>query len=283
MRTIAASLSLLFGLLAAPFALTACTDAEKCTRGEVGCACTESNSCKSGAVCNNEMCVARNSAGSGGGSGSGGSASDVECSDDSFAEACQGFCDALCANQDDLCLNSACEEGNCGQAACEEACDDDTDCMVRACEAQLEMTCETFGAEHPGTGVFKSFCFDNDPTCAVGEDGCSDTCGKLSSRTGGDLSGNKMCEDGGKGAVTGTAACLRGTDCTDCGMRMCAVTLEQCSRNGDCCGFSEGESFCVKTGETSRVCLTACSPTMLCEGGELCTPLSMGSDMVCVP
>jgi len=286
MRTIAASLSVVFGLLGllvSPLALLACTDAGKCTRGQAGCACTESNSCKSGARCNSGMCVALSSAGSGGRGGSGGSGNEIECSDDSFEEACDGFCRALCANQDALCVDSECASDDCGQPACEAACGDDVSCMVRACEAQLEMTCETFGAKEQGTGVFKSFCFDTDPSCTVNpEQGCSDTCGMLPSQFGGDLSDNNACEDGGQGS-TGTAKCVRGTDCSDCGARMCAATLESCGRNGDCCGFNAGESFCVKTGETSMVCLTACSPTMACEGGELCTPLSAGTDRVCVP
>jgi hypothetical protein len=278
---------LLFGLLVSPLALLACTDAGKCTRGEVGCACKEDNGCKGTARCSNNMCVARaGSAGSGGGSGTGGNSSNVECSDESFETACEGFCQALCENQEALCVDSACEDDDCGQPACEAACGDDKSCMVRACEAQLEMTCETFGAKEQGTGVFKSFCFDTDPKCTVNPDlGCSDTCGSLPSQFGGDLSDNNVCEDGGQGsAVTGAMAkCVRGTDCSDCGTRMCAVTLESCGRNGDCCGFSAGESFCVKTGPTSRVCLNACSATMACDAAELCTPLSEGSDMVCVP
>jgi hypothetical protein len=278
MRTIAASLSLLFGMLVSTFALPACTDAGKCTRGEVGCACTEGGTCKSGARCNagTDMCISSSTAGSGGGG------SDVECSNDSFEEACEGFCQALCDNQEALCVGSECADDDCGQAECELACGDDVDCMAGACEAQLEMTCETFGTADSDSGVFKSFCFDSDPSCTVSPElGCSDTCGTLPSQVGGDLSDNDVCEDGGKGSSA--SKCVRGTDCSDCKVRMCAVTLEPCGRNGDCCGFAQGESFCVKTGETSRVCLTACSPAMTCASGELCTPLSAGSDMVCVP
>jgi hypothetical protein len=280
MRTIVPALVL---FVLSPVLLLACTDAGKCTRGELGCACTLNNGCDSGARCNDGMCVEGSSSGSGGkGAGSGGAGGNIECSDDSFADACEGFCQALCANQEAMCLNSKCASNDCGQAACQEACDADTDCMVRACEAQLEMTCETFGAKDNGSGVFKSFCFENDPTCAVSPDlGCSDTCGTLSSKTGGQLADNDVCEDGGN--MSSGMACMRGTDCSDCGTRMCAGTLEACARNGDCCGFSAGDSFCVKTGETSRVCLAACSMTKPCSGSALCTPLSAGSDQVCVP
>jgi hypothetical protein len=280
MRTIAASLSLLFGLML--LALPACTDAGKCTRGDLGCACkqTRTNQCNSGAACRDNLCVASGSAGSGGSAGGG---SEIECSSESFEAACDGFCQALCENQEALCVGSECADDDCGRAECDVACSGDVDCMVRACEAQLAMTCETFGAVEPSSGVFESFCLDTDPACTVSPDlGCSDTCGTMSSQVGGDLSDNDVCEDGGKGS-TGTAKCVRGTDCSDCDVRQCAVTLEACGRNGDCCGFSMGESFCVKTGETSRVCLAACSPSMACASGELCTPLSAGTDMVGVP
>jgi hypothetical protein len=275
MRTIAASLSLVFGMLVLPFALPACTDAGKCTRGEVGCACTEEDECTSG-TCNDGMCVAGNAAGTGGGS-------DVECSNDSFEEACEAFCQALCDNQEDLCEGSACADGDCGQPECELACGDDVACMAGACEAQLDMTCETFGAADSASGVFKSFCFETDPMCTVSPElGCSDTCGTMSGQVGGDLSDDGVCEDGGDGSGTNEIRCGRGTDCSDCKPRMCAVPREQCGRNGDCCGFAEDDSFCVKTGETRRECLNACSPTVACAGGEVCTPLMQGDGMVCV-
>ena len=295
MRTIAAPLCLscrsapalrggapLIALIALAFTLLACTDAGQCTRGEAGCACRQGNECESGLSCSaQKMCVERSSAGSGGRGGSGGTGGDAECSQDSFADACEGFCQALCSNQEAMCLGSACGSGDCGPAACAEACDDDVDCMYRACMAQLEMTCETFGAKDTGSGVFKSFCFENDPTCVVSPDlGCSDTCGTLSSRTGGDLADNDACEDGGKDS-TGTAKCARGTDCSDCGTRACGAPLEKCTRNGDCCGFTAGESFCVDTGG-GQVCLATCSETKPCDGAALCTPLREGGDAVCV-
>lgn len=291
MRTIAAPhLWLLFGTLALalPLWLAGCTDAGKCTRGEIGCACTTSNRCDSGARCSAGMCVkSSGTSGSGGSTAGGGGSSGTssppsECSDDSFAEACESFCQAMCSNQEALCLSSSCSASDCDEDACAEACDDDVQCIVRACKAQLAMTCETFGAKDAATGVFKSFCFETDPMCVPSPDlGCSDTCGTLSNRTGGQLAKNDSCEDGGEGS-SGMARCTRGTDCTDCGARMCATKLESCSRNGDCCGWTSGESFCVDTGG-GQVCLAACGADVPCEGDEICTPLRQGDDMVCVP
>ena len=283
MRTIVAPLLVLFALSALSLWALGCTKSGKCTRGEIGCATTLQGRCHPGAQPdpnNNGMCIDGSEAGSGGSGGSG--EPPTNCPEDSFEAACQGFCAAMCSNQEALCLNSKCSANDCGMTACAEACDADVSCIARACRAQLEMTCETFGSKDDATGVFGSFCFKTDPMCVVSPDlGCSDTCGTLSNRTGGQLAKNRICEDGGDGS-TGTTKCTRGTDCTDCGTRSCGAQGESCGRNGDCCGWTMGGAFCVDTGG-GQICLATCSDEKPCAGTALCTPLKEGGDAVCVP
>lgn len=284
MKTIVAPLLGLIGLCALPLWALGCTKAGKCTRGEVGCATTLQGRCKSGAHAVDGMCLkGGGSAGSGGSGGQAGSGEPpTDCPDDSFENACEGFCAAMCSNQEALCLSSKCGANDCDMDACQKACDDDTQCIVRACKAQLEMTCETFGSKDDATGVFGSFCFKNDPMCVVEPDlGCSDTCGTLSNRTGGQLAKNRTCEDGGDGS-SGTPKCTRGTDCSDCGTRSCGQQGESCGRNGDCCGWTMGGAFCVDTGG-GQICLATCTEDKPCPGSALCTPLKEGGDAVCVP
>jgi hypothetical protein len=283
MRIIVAPLLVSFGLCALPLFALGCTKAGKCTRGEIGCATTLQGRCTSGAREVDGMCVEGDDSRAGSGGGSAGTGEPpTDCPDDSFANACEGFCAAMCSNQEALCLNSKCGGSDCGMEACQNACDNDKQCIARACRAQLEMTCETFGSKDDATGVFASFCFKNDPMCVVSPDlGCSDTCGNLSNRRGGQYANNGMCEDGGEGSTASTR-CTRGTDCTDCGTRSCGAQGESCSRNGDCCGWTMGGSFCVDTGG-GQICLATCSDDKPCAGTEMCISLKEGVNSVCVP
>jgi hypothetical protein len=271
----------LLGLVLAALALPGCTDAEKCVRGEPGCACKTNGSCETGATCNTErMCIARTGRVPDEDSGTPPPPPpiDVECVDDDFATACDAFCEVYCAVQERMCVESRCIADECGPAACREGCGEDTECIMQGCELLKTIECADYGGP-PSTGaVFESFCFGDDPMCTPDPAyGCSDVCGDNVFQTGGDFAANDLCQDGDVGS-TGTKRCERGTDCTDCGPRTCADNNEPCSKNGDCCGFPD-QAFCISDFGT---CAATCSDARPCEGGETCTPLSGSDDSVCV-
>jgi hypothetical protein len=298
--------------------LTSCTSADKCTRGEPGCACTSDDGCKSGARCVEGMCVkgskpsgggkdsgtndasAMQSDASNGGSGGdgGGNTNDaggeaIDCKAKTFDAACREYCKALCASEANLCLNSTCETGFCGtdggqlRDTCNTVCSGDVGCMQDLCSGELKRTCDQFGYVDDKTSAYVSGCFNEDPACVPNPDfGCSNICGTGPNGTGADLANNGQCEDGGNGSVS-HPPCARGTDCKDCGKRTCAKQGESCMNGGDCCGFyPKMGAWCVdidgNLATNDAVCLQDCS-TQDCPSGTQCNQLEKDAGSVCVP
>ena len=283
--------------------LAACTEAGRCERGEPGCTPRESGTrCVRGATFDEDrnLCVADASSGSGGsdggGSGSGGDPEPIECPDDTAEEACQVFCEAYCQNQERLCVESRCEPGDCDPDGdlvkeCVEECDEEADCARELCLTQVDVECEEFGFTQPieleddmRATSFVSLCALDDPRCVPGSNvGCSDLCGTSGDGVGGQLVDNGVCEDGGEGSISpDSPPCNRGTDCTDCGVRLCAMPGEDCAGHGDCCGFYENDAFCVEL-STGPTCLTTCTETRSCEDGLRCLAVDDEQNRVCAP
>jgi len=310
-------------LIPIAFALAGCTSADKCTRGEAGCACMSDETCVKGSSCVDGTCKSKPGTdaggggdGSGGGSsgaggdGSGGGGGDastqpgdggnthdaggsIDCEATTFEGACREYCRALCASEANLCLNSQCEEGFCGndggqlRDTCDTVCGSDDDkvgCMQDLCKGELKRTCEEFGYED--NGEYISGCFNEDPACVPNPDfGCSNVCGTMQGGVGAQLKKNGKCEDGGEGSID-NAPCARGTDCIDCGKRTCAMQGEPCQGPGDCCGFYPNMgSFCVQTMTNSDAafCLTDCTTTHQCPGDTQCQALADDAGAVCAP
>jgi hypothetical protein len=272
--------------------LAACTDADKCTRGEVGCKCTAESTCGAGARCVEGTCLSGAQPRTDAGSDAGGAVDQgpIDCKKKTFEDACQQFCRALCKSEENLCVSSGCDDPNyCNpdddlMADCASACDDDVACLQDLCASEMTRKCENFGFEDKG--VFVSGCFEDDPKCVLDVDfGCSDTCG-TNGGVGGDLAGNGMCEDGGDGSVS-PARCPRSTDCTDCGSRTCGKQGDSCSAPGDCCGFANETAFCVDVDRdpnaTDPRCLETCGTADDCDEGYTCTAIKNNSIFVCSP
>jgi hypothetical protein len=266
--------------------LSACTSAGLCTRGELGCACTQNQRCDEGR-CDDGMCVESDGPPDAGAPDSGRDAGPpVDCSGDTLDNACEDFCEAFCQNQERLCIGSTCLPGDCDPGGdllqvCYDECST-ASCAQRSCESQRDHTCDSFGYLDPGSGVFLAGCFDNDPVCVLDPVlGCSDTCGVLQNASGGDLAANDLCEDGGEGSDG--SLCPRSTDCTDCGVRACADVGQACEDHGDCCAFFNDASFCVEV-ETGRAqCLSTCTDTRSCPNGAACLPVDDNRNFVCAP
>jgi len=270
------------GLALAAFVMTGCSDAGKCVRGEVGCACKTDGSCDTGGTCNTDrMCIARSGPPPEEDSGMPPPPPDVDCVDDDFDSACGAFCEAFCTMQERMCVASSCTVDECKASFCDAICDgSDASCMASRCEIVKNADCPGFALPDPKTNVLVSFCLMNDPVCSPDpEFGCSDVCGDNAFKTGGQFADNGVCQDGATGS-TGTKRCERSTDCSDCGMRTCGGMNDPCDTNGDCCGFTEGKSFCI---EGRQVCYATCSDARPCQAGETCSPLAGGDDSVCVP
>ena len=286
----------LIGLL-----LPACTDAGKCERGEIGCVPTIQNRCTHGRLVDG-MCVAGSQQNSDGGTPDGGGGRDagepdaggpVECTGESLEAGCTAFCNAFCQNQILLCVESTCPVGACEPdgafyKGCADVCEAEADpasCALDACMAQVGRSCERFGFEDDESGVFMAGCLGDDPLCVLNEDfGCSDTCGELANGSGGDLAGNRFCQDGGDSSTSD--ACPRGTDCSDCGPRTCAMPGEDCVVHGDCCGYYGGGAFCVDLRPTqdSVTCLATCTDDRnSCPNGLRCQPVDDNENYVCAP
>jgi hypothetical protein len=304
--------SFALGLLA----LAGCTSADKCARGEVGCACKSDQACDKGASCVDGTCTSKDGGATTPGHDSGAAdassprhdastqggdagndmqdAGNVDCKASTFAGACREYCRALCASEANLCLDSQCEEGFCGtdggqlRDTCDSVCgdaDDPVSCMQDLCTGELDRTCEEFGYED--NGEYVSGCFNEDPACVPNPDfGCSNVCGTGPHGTGADLKNNGKCEDGGDGSVD-KAPCARGTDCMDCGKRTCAQQGGSCQNGGDCCGFYPNMgAFCVdqdgNLGTDDAVCLLDCT-TQACPDGTQCSALAADAGAVCAP
>jgi hypothetical protein len=290
--------------------LAACTSADKCARGEVGCACDANGECSSGAECRSGMCVKSGGGGTGrdasssqpdgstthddgGNTGHDAGNTSIDCMAKTFDAACREYCRALCASEANLCLDSQCETGFCGsdggmlRDTCNQVCSGDVSCMQDLCKGELERTCEQFGYVDDKTSAWVSGCFNEDPACVPNPDyGCSNVCGTGPHGTGADLANNGKCEDGGNGSSS-AAPCARGTDCQDCGKRTCAKQGESCKNGGDCCGFyPDMGAFCVdidgnlKTNDA--VCLQECAQKA-CPSGTQCNDLANDAGAVCVP
>ena len=291
--------ALLYVLLAAGAALAGCSSAERCTRGEEGCAgklnVAASRMCDNGLTLEDGICVDN-----GGIRGDGGTSNGpVECSTESVEVACERFCQAFCRNEDLLCAQSRCDPDACEHdpdpdpesenvyEACYDNCSEDANpasCGNRLCVAEGKRTCEEFGFEDTKTGVFIAGCFEDDPVCVLNENGgCSDTCGTVNG-VNGLLADNGVCEDGGEGSEGAqSSACARGTDCTDCGTRTCASPGSRCETHGDCCGFFGGDSFCVDVPDVGGVCLAICTETRTCPTGMTCRAIVSNEEYVCAP
>jgi hypothetical protein len=275
--------------------LGACTSADKCERGQIGCVPTMQNRCTEGRLVDG-MCVpntSTNDAGTDAGGRDAGGPPPIECSDDSLLEGCTAFCEAFCQNQILLCVESTCPVGACEPdgafyQGCADVCEAEADpagCAQEACMGQIGRACERFGFEDDMTGFFTAGCLGDDPVCVLAEDfGCSVTCGELENGTGGDLSQNGVCEDGGEGSTADS--CPRGTDCADCGTRTCAMAGDDCGVHGDCCGYYGGGAFCVDLRpQTDAVtCLATCTEDRnSCPSGFTCTPVDDNENYVCAP
>jgi hypothetical protein len=276
-------LALAFAIPLTTSVLAGCTDAGKCVRGEIGCACSTEGTCKTGGTCNTDrMCIEREGPPPEEDSGTPPPPPpDVDCVDTDFASACTAFCDAFCTMQERMCAASTCTVSECEATFCDAICaGGDADCMASRCEIVKNADCPGFALPDPDTDVLVSFCLMNDPICAPDpEFGCSDTCGSNAFKSGGDLAPNGICQDGATGS-TGNKRCERSTDCTDCDRRTCGAMNDPCDTNGDCCGFTEGDSFCI---QGRQVCYATCSDAHPCEAGDTCSPLDGSDDSVCVP
>lgn len=305
------------GLLAA--SALGCTSAGLCRTGTEDCQKKSDGTCDEGLVGMGDFCVKPGSGGTGGtgtggtgmtggtggmGGGSGGTSGTGECMAETLEAACAKFCDSFCANQEGLCIASVCPPGECAPGGevfdfCLMQCDS-PECAENLCMNELARTCEDFAYrmnESDMNEPWKPGCYQNDPTCVLqGEDRCSDSCGTTrhdeidpsgadmaDNGVGGDLVKNGMCEDGGE---TGSDLCPRGTDCTDCGARMCIAQGEACTDHEDCCGYFGDGAFCVNVGNPDvpdNRCLVSCTRTMECPADFRCTPVSNNMDSVCAP
>jgi hypothetical protein len=283
-------------------ALAGCTSAGRCERGEAGCIADEDGDCAPGPRTVGDMCVDDDapSAGRGGSGGSGGAdAGPVMCTDDSVEEACQAFCEIYCQNQDRLCVDSRCSPGDCDPGGdfeqdCVSACEGDVECAMDLCVAQIDIECKDFGyiddkfmVDGMEVDSFISLCDQDDPVCVPGADvGCSNLCGERGIGVGAELVDDGVCDDGGPdSADTERPKCARGTDCTDCGVRVCKEVdgaNPSCDGHGDCCGFYDGEAFCVELG-SGAVCLATCTETRTCTGNLSCLLVDDEENRVCAP
>jgi hypothetical protein len=286
------------------FLLGACTDAGRCRQGEADCTPIGEDRCNRGTRYDREsnLCVDDDpeAGSSGGDSGSGGTAGSdpepIDCPDDSVEEACQAFCEAYCQNQELLCVESRCSPGDCDPGGtfeqdCVTACEDDQECATDLCLGQIDVECPDFGFTYPlelddGSEVssFVSLCENDDPVCVPGADiGCSNLCGTTGDGVGGELVENGLCEDGGEGSVSPESPlCNRGTDCYDCGLRLCVEPGETCGGHGDCCGFYDNGAFCVEL-SSGPTCLQTCTDTGTCPDGLRCLAVDGDENRVCAP
>jgi hypothetical protein len=63
---------------------------------------------------------------------------------------------------------------------------------------------------------------------------------------------------------------------------VCKASLDACTSNGDCCGFSTHANYCVNTGTSlGAICAIACTSDSECKSG-CCAPLKSGGS-VCAP
>lgn len=281
------------GALMLGVALSACTDAGKCLRGEPGCACKNDGTCGEGAICGGaKICLERGD----GGVPDAGPPPDVDCTGHTLEEVCSQFCEALCQNQARFCFASECSSDACAangevSGPCAQECSTATTesarvaCARNLCMNQLseDMTCESFGFEVDET--FINLCLDADPVCVPKPElGCSNTCG-TSEGVGGNLVMNNRCEDG-HDEDSVSSRCPRGTDCDDCGPHPCVPPLEECVNHGDCCGFFGTGALCVDpdgaTGEETPYCLLRCNEEEECSEGFRCVGTD-GAGSVCVP
>jgi hypothetical protein len=286
---------------------SACTEAGRCELSQAGCEPdpdrNSNDGCAAGTHEKDGLCVDDDGAASGGRGGSGGSggsdAGPVMCTDDSIEEACRAFCELYCQNQDRLCVDSRCNPGDCDPGGtfeqdCADACEGDVECAEDLCVGQIDVECEDFGFTDDmfvvdGTEVtsFISLCAQDDPVCVPGADiGCSNVCGERGSGVGAELVDDNVCDDGGEGSVDiDDPKCARGTDCTDCGVRVCKEVDDadpSCTGHGDCCGFFEDETFCVEL-DSGAACLTNCTETGTCPGNLNCRSIVGSPTRVCAP
>lgn len=270
-------------------AIGSCTSADKCTRGELGCRCTEQNTCAAGARCLDGSCISATSTRDAStGVQDSGAEKPIDCTVATFDGACRELCRAVCKTEELLCVDSRCEPDFCAnnglQTTCSGECDTDVTCVQDLCKQELERKCEEFG--YPDNGIYVSGCANDDPRCVLNPDyGCSDTCGTTDG-VGKDLVGNGMCEDGGEGSVA-PQKCPRSTDCSDCGTRVCGAQGATCSNSGDCCGFFSDSAYCVDVNRDPNVqdprCLVTCTTSRSCEDGYVCTGIKDNSVYVCSP
>jgi hypothetical protein len=210
----------------------------------------------------------------------------VGCEGSTVSELCTQFCEAFCQNQELLCIESECQPDDCAEGGeifdtCTTRCAD-ADCARDLCEAQGGAECESFGTEL-ASGSYESLCLNRDPSCVIAPDlGCSDVCGSTE-QVGGDLVDNGVCEDGSEDSVS--AACTRGSDCTDCGPQLCSEPGGSCVNHGDCCGFHAFGALCVDPdGQSSPmqpICFPSCDDTHPCPEGFHCNPTT-GTVDVCI-
>ena len=282
---------------ALPWLLFACSDAEKCTRGELGCRCSQETTCAAGAECKAGTCVASDAPDtSTPDEVDSGPPKPVDCSVGSFKGACKELCRAVCETEDNLCVASSCGDDDCTDdgiakengllKTCVAECRDDVACVQDLCRQEVKRECEDFWYPDPATGTRLPGCFNSDPRCVLDPDfGCSDTCGTQQDGVGGELVNNGRCEDGAEGSVM--RACPRSTDCTDCGPRVCGKQGAKCANAGECCGFFSKAAYCVDIDRDPDVedarCLTTCTTSQDCDDGYACIGITGKGISVCSP
>ncbi len=146
-------------LTASALLLTACGDGGLCTRGEIGCACTASNTCNSGATCNSDsMCEEGSSCDPG----------ELGCECDDGDTCDEGVC------ENDVCVDETCTAGELG-CACDTGntctdgvCENDV-CVEQCTPGEVGCTCDTGDTCTNGT-CESGMCV---APCTPGELGCT--------------------------------------------------------------------------------------------------------------
>jgi hypothetical protein len=118
--------------------------------------------------------------------------------------------------------------------------------------------------------------------CVEARYACEDACSDLDQ---GDYAGLfcSIGEGGGSGGTPGDGdEPTTPSDDTGGGdAPVCAPAGDDCTINGDCCGFSEGRSTCTDFGEGAIVCADRCTFDLDCFS-NCCVPLAEGGG-VCGP
>ena len=201
-----------------------------------------------------------------------------ECIGETAIELCVQYCNMFCDNMERYCDNSRCPargifcapEGTVTQTCLSSCNHGDESCARAACELEKTYSCNDYA----------QYCLNDDASCDMNGT-CRNTCKSVD---------DSECDDGGEHSRYST--CPWGTDCNDCGVRYggpppCSAIGCDCGRNGDCCGFLFGLSYCVDLGDGFPNCYATCSSPGRgeCDPGFECTYTEdeEGDAHVCIP